>query len=325
MRLLRRRRHRRCRGRLALLAADRAEHRAGAGDQRAFELAALQSLHQPAAADGGDAPASAAAGVGILFLKEDARAAVDQLFIGHVGFVAVEQLHQDVPPDPAEVACGDQVVVGGGAAGVGEVGRDAGADGRRHRRAHVVGIFDLQVDDAADRAAGHAQRVRRGLPGQQRAAAGRGRPARLRRALVAHLHRKAELALGGAVVARRGAERVVQIAAGDERRAEDQCLDERRARAVQPEERDAERPRGEARGDDLAVQVAAQHRLRRVGGEVGGAERALDGAADHLALGHLPALLAEQVILEDHVEPFRQRPLALLRTDDRGLRSDERR
>ncbi len=77
------------------------------------------ALHQPAAADRGDAPAAAAAGVGILFLKEHARAAVDQLFIGHVGFVAVEQLHQDVPPDPAEIACGDQVVIGGGAAEVG--------------------------------------------------------------------------------------------------------------------------------------------------------------------------------------------------------------
>ena len=76
----------------------------------------------------------------------------------------------------------------------------ARADRRRHRRAHMVCVVNVQIDYAPDGSGQNANRICRvGL--QERAAARGGCPARLRRALIAQLDRRAKLTLSGAEMA----------------------------------------------------------------------------------------------------------------------------
>ena len=188
----------------------------------------------------------------------------------------------------------------------------------------MVRVLDLVIDDAPQCAGGDAQP--RTIPRhEQRAAGRRGRPLGRRRALRAHLQGEAKLAFRRAEVAGGGAERVLQLAAADERRGQHQPLHERRTGTVEPHQRHAQRAGSETRGDNLVVEVAAEERLRLFRGQTAHLHGARGAAAQHLALPHLPRLLTEEIVLRGFVEIRRQRPLALLGADDGGVRGDARR
>ena len=311
--------------RLPLQGAGGAEHRAGACDEDAPQLTALHPPHQPPAAHRRHAAAAAAARVWVLLLGEQRVAAVDQLAVGHLHAAALEQLHQQVAADPAQVAGGDQVVVVGAAACVLQMGHDGVVHRRGHGCAHVVRVLDLLIHHAPHRAAAYFQILRLGVGRQQRAAAGGGGPGGLGRALGAHLQGKAKLALRRAEVAGGAADGVVQKAAGEQRAAQHQRLHEGGARAVLAEEGDAQRPGGEARRDDLVVQVAGDHHLHVLRAEACLLQRVIHRPAHHLALRQLPALHAQQVIVQQDVELIRQRALALFGAHDAGAGGDARR
>ena len=75
----------------------------------------------------------------------------------------------------------------------------------------------------------------------------------------------------------------------------------------------------------MIVEIAGEERLRLVRGQARPVHGARNAAAQHLALPHLPCLLAKEIIPRNFVEPVRQRPLALLRPGDGGVGGDARR
>jgi len=133
---------------------------------------------------------------------------------------------------------------------------------------------------------------------------------------------KRELAFRRTEVAGGDAEGVFKEASRDQRGAHYQGLYKGGASAVQPDKGDAQRARGEGRCDDLVVQVAAQHGLHVLIGQLRLIHGVFGAAAHHFHLRQLPALLPEKVVLQHRVEPACQWAAPLLGADDAGVGND---
>ncbi len=110
-------------------------------------------------------------GVGVLLRRVERRAAVAEP-VGKKGHAPLgHQVHQKLTADAAQIPGDDVVVRLRTAPRILKVGGHRIRHGRGHRRAHVVGVLDLIVHDAARRAVRQAAQAFF-APGHQRRAGG---------------------------------------------------------------------------------------------------------------------------------------------------------
>ena len=133
--------------------------------------------------------------------------------------------------------------------GVVKIGGDGRGSRRSHRRAHVGGVGDAQIDDGAD--AHLPDKGRRHRPADQRRARSGGRPLGGRGTLPAVFEREAELPLGGTEMGgghRRGP---LSQPALNEEGGHAEAFGHRRTGAVEPQKGDFQLPQAVGRADAL--------------------------------------------------------------------------
>ena len=234
----------------------------------------------------------------------------------HVNAVPGEEVPDDGVAQLAQVPGDDQVEVPGAGAGVTEEGGEGVVGGGGHGGAHVVGIGDSLVHDAA---AGDVGDIGSGaLPVQEGAAGGGGGPLGGGGALVAVGHRHPVLPLGGAVVGGGDGGAAAGKPAVDQHGRQGQGLPHGGAGAVEAEEGDAEVPQAEGGADALVQQVPGQDIVQVLRFQF----RFLQGLPQHRLLHGglrlLPGLLPEEGVGLQPVEVVRQGALAFKFSPDVG-------
>lgn len=304
--------------------------RGGGGHQRPrprkeypLERAGGEPLHDIRAHDAARAAAAGCAGVDILLVERIEHQAAIRVDGGDVDpLLLLQQLDQQFGTHGPQIAGEDHVIIRGLGIGIAQKVGDRCTGRRGHGCAHIVGVLDAQILDAAKEHLLDARAAAR-LADHRRTGRG-GRPLGGGRPLATVLERIAELLFRGGKVRRRGRDRIVGGAAVREHGRHRQGEGHGGARAVQPGKGDVQLPQAKGGGDALVEQVAGKDHVDLRRGERRLGQRADDRLTHEGALRLFPGGLAHGGIGKNVIELLTQRPLALLFTHDGGAPGDNR-